>query len=197
MRKDIINLSIKVGCIFILMTTLFMVTYYQNAELAKELLEPYFESLEGFITDEGTISFVDLWLNNLFACVKTIAMGVVPLVYLPLLSLLANATVTGTVLGLTAAETQISLTDTILYMILPHGIFEMPAMFLSFGMGFYVCKWMTRRFFRRNLDDKRRFVDVMNGIAKGYVLSVIPLVTIAAIIECFVTPEIMAWAGLV
>lgn len=197
MRKDIINLSIKVGCIFILMTTLFMVTYYQNAELAKELLEPYFESLEGFITDEGTISFVDLWLNNLFACVKTIAMGVVPLVYLPLLSLLANATVTGTVLGLTAAETQISLTDTILYMILPHGIFEMPAMFLSFGMGFYVCKWMTRRFFRRNLDDKRRFVDVMNGIAKGYVLAVIPLVTIAAIIECFVTPEIMAWAGLV
>lgn len=197
MRKDIINLSIKVGCIFILMTTLFMVTYYQNAELAKELLEPYFESLEGFITDEGTISFVDLWLNNLFACVKTIAMGVVPLVYLPLLSLLANATVTGTVLGLTAAETQISLTDTILYMILPHGIFEMPALFLSFGMGFYVCKWMTRRFFRRNLDDKRRFVDVMNGIAKGYVLAVIPLVTIAAIIECFVTPEIMAWAGLV
>lgn len=197
MRKDIINLSIKVGCIFILMTTLFMVTYYQNAELAKELLEPYFESLEGFITDEGTISFVDLWLNNLFACVKTIAMGVVPLVYLPLLSLLANATVTGTVLGLTAAETQISLTDTILYMILPHGIFEMPALFLSFGMGFYVCKWMTRRFFRRNLDDTRRFVDVMNGIAKGYVLAVIPLVTIAAIIECFVTPEIMAWAGLV
>ena len=153
--------------------------------------------MEGFITDEGTISFVDLWLNNLFACVKTIAMGVVPLVYLPLLSLLANATVTGTVLGLTAAETQISLTDTILYMILPHGIFEMPALFLSFGMGFYVCKWMTRRFFRRNLDDTRRFVDVMNGIAKGYVLAVIPLVTIAAIIECFVTPEIMAWAGLV
>jgi uncharacterized membrane protein SpoIIM required for sporulation len=37
----------------------------------------------------------------------------------------------------------------------------------------------------------------MNGIAKGYVLAVIPLVTIAAIIECFVTPEIMAWAGLV
>jgi predicted histidine transporter YuiF (NhaC family) len=109
-------------------------------------------------------------------------MGVVPLVYLPLLSLLANATVTGTVLGLTAAETQISLTDTILYMILPHGIFEMPALFLSFGMGFYVCKWMTRRFFRRNLDDTRRFVDVMNGIAKGYVLAVIPLVTIAAII---------------
>ena len=196
MRKDIINLSIKVGCIFILMTTLFMVTYYQNAELAKELLEPYFESLEGFITDEGTISFVDLWLNNLFACVKTIAMGVVPLVYLPLLSLLANATVTGTVLGLTAAETQISLTDTILYMILPHGIFEMPALFLSFGMGFYVCKWMTRRFFRKNLDDKRTFVDVMNSVAKTYVLVVIPLVTVAALIECYVTPEIMAWAGL-
>ena len=196
MRKDIISLSIKVGCIFILMTMLFTVTYYQNAELAKELLEPYFESVEGFITDEGTISFVDLWLNNLFACTKIIAMGIVPIVYLPLISLLANATVTGTVLGLTAAEAQVRLTDAIVYMILPHGIFEMTALFLSFGMGFYVCKWMTRRFFRRNLDDTRRFVDVMNGIAKGFVLAVIPLVTIAALIECFVTPEIMAWAGL-
>ena len=87
MRKDVINLSIKLGCIFILMTVLFATTYYQNAELAKELLEPYFESLEGFMTDEGDISFRVLWLNNLFACVKTIAMGTLPLVYLPLLSL--------------------------------------------------------------------------------------------------------------
>ncbi|MBR3785061.1 MAG: stage II sporulation protein M [Firmicutes bacterium] len=196
MRKDVINLSIKLGCIFILMTVLFATTYYQNAELAKELLEPYFESLEGFMTDEGDISFRVLWLNNLFACVKTIAMGTLPLVYLPLLSLLSNATVIGTVLGLTAAEAQISLTDTILYMILPHGIFELPALFLAFGLGFYLCKWMTKRFFRRNLDDPRSFTDVMNSIAKGYVLVVIPLLTIAALVECFVTPQIMAWAGL-
>ena len=196
MKKDIINLSIKLGCIFVLMTVLFSVTYYQNAELAKELLEPYFESLEGFITEDGGLSFVDLWLNNLFVCVRTVAMGVLPLVYLPLLTLLSNATVIGTVLGLTAAEAQISLTDAILYMILPHGIFELPAMFLSFGMGFYICRFMTRRFFRKNLADKRTFMDVMNSIAKGFVQAVIPLVTVAALIECFVTPEIMAWAGL-
>ena len=196
MKKDVINLAIKLGCIFVLLTVLFAVTYYQNAELAKELLEPYFESLEGFITEDGGLSFVDLWLNNLFVCVRTVAMGVLPLVYLPLLTLLSNATVIGTVLGLTAAEAQINLTDAIVYMILPHGIFELPAMFLSFGMGFYICRFMTRRFFRKNLADKRTFMDVMNGIAKGFVLAVIPLVTIAALVECFVTPEIMAWAGL-
>ena len=39
MRRDVINLSIKLGCIFILMTVLFATTYYQNAELAKELLD--------------------------------------------------------------------------------------------------------------------------------------------------------------
>ena len=196
MRKDVINLSIKLGCIFILMTVLFATTYYQNAELAKELLEPYFESLEGFMTDEGDISFKVLWLNNLFACVRTIAMGTLPLVYLPLLSLLSNATVIGTVLGLSSAEAQISLTDAILYMILPHGIFELPALFLSFGLGFYLCRWMTRRFFRRNMLDTRTFTDVMNSVAKGYVLAVIPLLTIAALVECYVTPQIMAWAGL-
>ena len=196
MRKDVINLSIKLGCIFLLLTTLFAVTYYQNAELAKELLGPYFESIEGLMTEDGGISFVDIWLNNLFACARTVAMGILPLVYLPLLSVLSNATVIGTVLGLTAAEAKVSLANSILYMILPHGIFELPALFLSFGLGFYICKWLTRRFFRRNLEDKRTFLDLMNGVAKGFVLAVIPLVTIAAFIECFVTPEIMAWAGL-
>ena len=196
MRKDVINLSIKLGCIFVLITVLFATTYYQNAELAKELLEPYFETVEGFMTEEGGISFKELWLNNLFACVKTIAMGTLPLVYLPIIALLSNATVIGTVLGLTAAETQISLTNAILFMILPHGIFELPALFLSFGLGFYLCKWMTRRFFRKNLDDPRTFNEVMNSIAKGYVLVVVPLLTVAALVECYVTPEIMAWAGL-
>ena len=196
MKKDVINLSIKLGCVFILVTMLFSVTYYQNAELAKELLEPYFESIEGLMTEDGGISFVDLWLNNLFACVKTIAMGTLPLVYFPVISLLSNATIIGTVLGLTAAETKIQLADAVLYMILPHGVFELPALFLSFGLGFYLCKWMTRRFFRKNLDDKRTFVDVMNSVAKTYVLVVIPLVTVAALIECYVTPEIAAWAGL-
>jgi len=196
MKKDVINLSIKLGCIFILMTVLFAVAYYEKAELAKELLEPYFENVEDLVTDDGGLSFVDLWLNNVFACVRTIAMGTLPLLYLPLISLLTNATLIGTVLGLTAAEVQIELTDVILYMILPHGIFELPGLFLSFGLGFYLCRWMTRRFFRRNPEDTRTFIDVMNSVAKGYVLAVVPILTIAALVECYVTPQIMAWAGL-
>ena len=196
MKKDVINLSIKLGCVFILVTMLFMVIYYQNAELGKELLEPYLESVEGLMTEDGGHSFMNIWLNNLFTCVRTIAMGTLPLVYFPVISLLSNAIIIGTVLGLTAAETKIQLADAILYMILPHGVFELPALFLSFGLGFYLCKWMTGRFFRKNLDDKRTFTDVMNSVAKAYVLVVIPLVTVAALIECYVTPEIMAWAGL-
>ena len=196
MKKDVINLSIKLGCVFILVTMLFMVIYYQNAELGKKLLEPYFESVEGLMTEDGGLSFMNIWLNNLFACVRTIAMGTLPLVYFPVISLLSNAIIIGTVRGLTAAETKIQLADAVLYKIMPHGVFELPALFLSFGLGFYLCKWMTGRFFRKNLDDKRTFVDVMNSVAKAYVLVVIPLVTVAAFVECYVTPEIAAWAGL-
>ena len=196
MKKDVTNLSIKLGALFLALTGVFAFTYYNNAELAKELLEPYFESLEGLIGEDGSLDFVGIWLNNLFVCVKTVAMGTIPLLHLPVIILLSNSVLIGTVLGLSAAETNISLADSILYMILPHGIFELPAMFLSFGLGVYLCQWMTKRMFRKNIDDSRSFVDVMNSVAKAFILVVLPLVTIAAFIECYVTPEIAAWAGL-
>ncbi len=194
MRKDIFNLTIKLGAVFILVSVLFGVTYYENAELAKELLEPYFDTLGAVIEDDGGINLVALWRNNLFVCVKSVAMGIIPLVFLPLLTLLSNATVVGSVFGLAAAEAQVELADAILYMILPHGVFELPAMFITFALGFYLCQFMTRRFFRKPVN--QTFVEVMNGVAKGFVLVVIPLLTIAALVECYVTPEIMAWAGL-
>ena len=194
MKKDVIRLSIKLGILFLTLTTIFCVTYYENAELAKELLEPYIESLSGMVEDDGTIGFIPLWLNNLFVCVKTIGMGLAPILYLPVIVLFSNATLIGTVLGLTSAETGYSLMNVVLYSILPHGIFEIPALCVSFGLGFYLCRFMTRRFFRKG--DGRSLLEVLNAVAKGFVLVVIPLLTIAAFVECYVTPEIMTWAGM-
>lgn len=195
MKKDVIRLSIKLGILFLAFTAIFCVTYFENAELAKELLEPYMDSLGGMLEEDGSIDFVTLWLNNLFVCVKTIGMGLMPVIYLPILVLFSNATVMGTVLGLAAAESGYSLMDVVLYSILPHGIFEITALCLTFGLGFYLCRFMTRRLFGRG--DGRTLLEVMNSLAKAYVLVVIPLLTVAALIECYVTPEIMAWAGIV
>lgn len=197
MKKDIINLSIKLGAAFVVIAGIFAVTYYENAELAKELLAPYLETMgESMPADDG-LSFKELWLNNLFVCAQTVAIGIIPLIFLPMIMMLSNGTLFGTLLGLSAAESQINLMDAVLYMVLPHSIFELPALSLTFGLGFYLCRWMTGRLLRKNLQDDRTFINVMNGVAKGFVLVIIPLLTISALVEYYVTPQIVTWAGLV
>lgn len=194
MRKDILNLTIKAGCIFIVITTFFGATYYQNAELAKELLEPYMEMIQDMMTEDGSITWSKLFLNNIFACAQAVGMGIVPLLFLPVFVLLSNSIMTGAVMGLSIAEAGMDPIRSIVFGILPHGIFELPGLFISIALGFYLCRYMTRALFRRK--QEQTLLDVLNAVAKGYVTVVLPLLTIASVIECFVTPELMAWAGL-
>jgi len=194
MRKDILNLTIKAGCIFIVITTFFGATYYQNAELAKELLEPYMEMIQDMMTEDGSITWSKLFLNNIFACAQAVGMGIVPLLFLPIFVLLSNSIMTGAVMGLSIAEAGMDPIKSIIFGILPHGIFELPGLFISIALGFYLCRYMTRALFRRK--QEQTLLDVLNAVAKGYVTVVLPLLTIASVIECFVTPELMAWAGL-
>lgn len=195
MRKDILNLTIKAGAAFIVITTFFGATYYQNAELAKELLGPYMEMLGGMVEADGSIAWSRLFLNNVFSCAQAVGMGIVPLIFLPVFVLLSNSIVTGAVLGLSMAEAGMDPVKTIVFGILPHGIFELTGLFLSIALGFYLCRYMTKSLLKRK--QEQTILEVLNAVAKGYVTVVLPLLAIASVIECFVTPEIMAWAGLV
>lgn len=194
MKKDILNLTIKAGAIFIVVTTFFGATYYQNAELAKELLQPYMEVIGEMMEADGSIIWSSLFLNNVFACAQTVGMGIFPLIFLPVFVLLSNSITTGAVLGLSMAEAGMDPIKSIVFGILPHGIFELPGLFLSFALGFYLCRYMTGALFRRKRE--KTLLEVLNAVAKTYVLIVLPLLTIASLVECYVTPELMAWAGL-
>ncbi len=194
MKKDIFNLTIKVGMIFIVITTFFGVTYYQNAELAKELLAPYIEMISGMVDEDGGISWSKLFLNNVFASAQAVGMGIFPLIFLPVFVLLSNSIVTGAVMGLGMAEAGMNPVKTIVFGILPHGVFELPGLFLSIALGFYLCRYMTGALFRRKRD--MTLLEALNSIAKTYVLGVLPLMTIASVIEIYVTPMLMEWAGI-
>lgn len=194
MKKEMLNLTIKVGCIFVVITTFFGATYYHNAELAKELLEPYMEMIQDMIEADGTITWSKLFLNNVFACVQAVGMGIVPLLFLPIFVLLSNSIMTGAVMGLSIAEAGMDPVKAVVFGILPHGVFELTGLFLSIALGFYLCRYMTRALFRRK--QEQTLLEVLNAVAKGYVTIVLPLLTIASVIEVYVTPQLMAWAGL-
>lgn len=110
--------------------------------------------------------------NNLLASVAGIGLGIffgVPSLIYALLN--------GYVLGFVAGKS-VSVAGTgVLIRLLPHGIFELPALFISLGLGLKI-GWFV--FSGKN---KKSFIDVLTRATWTFVLIVIPLLIIAAVIE--------------
>ena len=141
----------------------------------------------GVVDDEGAFSALGIFGNNIRAFVLTACYGFIPFVFLPVVSLALN----GAILGLFAAFYVNNGQSLLVYLagILPHGIFELPAMVLAMSCGLYLCRVITDyvRFNR-----KGTVKPALANIARVMVLNVLPLTAIAAVIEANVTPLILA-----
>lgn len=141
----------------------------------------------GVVDDEGAFSALGIFGNNIRAFVLTACYGFIPFVFLPVVSLALN----GAILGLFAAFYVNNGQSLLVYLagILPHGIFELPAMVLAMSCGLYLCRVITDyvRFNR-----KGTVKPALANIARVLVLNVLPLTAVAAVIEAYVTPLIMA-----
>ena len=125
-----------------------------------------------------------LLANNLRACAVTMLYGLIPFVRLPALALGVNAVLLG---GLAACY---AATDTTMLLyaasLLPHGIFELPALILAFSMGLYICGHLTRRCRR---DPAALPLGACLGLAaRLLVFLLLPLLILAALTEAYVTP---------
>lgn len=128
---------------------------------------------------------VMLFFHNLQASGTAVLLGLAPFLFLPLLALFINAVVLGAALGSMfgfgmAAQWAVAG-------ILPHGIFELPALLLSFALGFTLCRKLTARICRR----RARPLRAIGCTLLMFVLFVLPLLAVAAAVECWVTPDAM------
>ena len=116
------------------------------------------------------ISFI--FLNNVQTSFASIFFGIVLSIF-PAITTISN----GYLLGFVAAETVKENGVLVLWRLLPHGIFELPALFISLGLGI---KMGTAIFRDKVLLTLKKY---MIESAKVFVFVVIPLLIIAAIIE--------------
>ena len=141
----------------------------------------------GLVDDKGAFSALGIFGNNIRAFVVTACYGFIPFVFLPVVSLALN----GAILGLFAAFYVNNGQSLLVYLagILPHGVFELPALVLAMSCGLYLCRVITDyvRFNR-----KGTVKAALANIARVLVLNVLPLTAIAAVIEANVTPLILA-----
>ena len=159
-------------------------------DLCIEIANGFISSIEqsGVMQSDGSMSAWALMRHNFSAMFAMALSGAMPFLFLPFIYLLSNSMI----LGIAAALYLHSGLSPTLFLagLLPHGIFELPAMILSLACGFYLCFELCRRICRRpNLPE---FSEVLGNIVRVMLLIVVPCTILAALIECYITPLIQS-----
>jgi stage II sporulation protein M len=132
-------------------------------------LQELLEKTEGMSRLELTrFIFVNNFQSSLLGMLFGVLLGI-----FPVLSVISN----GYVLGFVASKTVEKAGILVLWRILPHGIFELPALFISLGLGLKLGSFIFQ---------KQKFLSFKEYLKKSilvFLLIVIPLLLLAAIIE--------------
>ncbi len=123
--------------------------------------------------DKSTISIIGfIFIRNVTVAIMAAFLGAL-LGLVPVLSAISNGMLLGAVISLAAGSNQL----TKLWLIIPHGIFELPAIIIAWGLGIWHGAW----FFRKDKNETMR--DRGLKVSLALFRYSVPLLIIAAIIE--------------
>ena len=146
---------------------------------------------KGVLDSMGNMSAVGLFINNWSAALLSILYGFLPFLFLPLFPLLLN----GGMLGVLAAWYELAGESMGLFLmgILPHGIFELPAICMAYALGLKLCLLLCRKLLRRKT--KCSVAEYLADALRCALLQILPLLLLAAVTEAYLTPALMALAA--
>ena len=159
-------------------------------EVTNALVE-YFMSLmleSGMVGEGGTISALDLLLNNWIALLTCVVYGFLPFLFLPVFVIFSNAYLIGamgayyTINGFPASA--------FLAGILPHGVFELSALALAGAMGFTICLTLVKKIV--HAPGTPPMGELVSDVLRTMLLVALPLLLAAAVVEAFITPAVMS-----
>jgi len=161
---------ISMGVFFAFFILAFFVSPSENIlNYIFTFIQELLEKTQGMSATE-LINFI--FINNLkssfFGMIFGVALGV-----FPILALIVNGYLLGFVSSLTTTEYGVLS----LWRILPHGIFELPAIFISLGLGLKLGSFVFQK------KKQESFRDFLLNSLRVFLFIVIPLLIIAGIIE--------------
>ena len=161
-----------------------------NPEVTNALIEYFMSAMldSGVISAEGTISALDLLLNNWVALLLCVAYGFLPFLFLPVVILFSNAYLIG-VMGAYYHINGFPM-GAFLAGIAPHGIFELSALAVAAAMGFSICLALVKKILHAPGAPLMR--DLAGDVLRTLLLVIFPLLVLSAVIEAFVTPRVMS-----
>lgn len=166
----------------------FIVGLYRPDLLAswmEEILE-IFEGIE--LLDPSNTNLEIAWglfLNNAQVCLLVITTGFIPIFLPAIVILLVNGAMIGVVLGSIQINGGSALA-TFMAGILPHGLFEIPAILLSAALAFVISKSLVKKWVSGG-----PFLPTFRHALKTVIFIILPFLLIAAFIEAFITPGLL------
>ena len=188
-REQLGKLPWIMGILFVVCSAAGYVIFALNPSLTNELMKAIMDMFaqSGVMDEAGGVSFFGILLNNWFAMLFSVLYGFLPFVFLPVLSIISNAILIG---AMAAYYTISGLSLTLFFAgIVPHGIFEIPALLLVVSMGVALCRNIIRRI--THSPKGVPMVDFLTGLLQTMLLLVFPLILVAAVVESFITPALL------
>lgn len=182
------TLLLVTGAFFLTMALSWLYFMTAGRESMTALVRSIAQSLmdQGFLDAQGSLLAGRIIFHNLRAMAVGVALGLVPVLFLPLVSLLMNAVIIG-LMGAFSLANGLSI-GLFLAAIVPHGILELPAIFISLGLGMQLCLCLTRKVFRSPKSGP--FMDTALDLLRTFVLVIVPLALAAGLVETYITPLI-------
>ena len=161
-----------------------------NPDITNLVIDYFMSVMEesGVFDETGAVSVFSLLLNNWLAMLFCILYGFLPFLFLPVLILFSNAYL----IGVMGAYYVINGVPVIAFFagILPHGIFELPALVLAASMGFTLCLTLVKKILRA--PNTPPMTELLSDILRTLLLVILPMLVAAAVIEAYVTPLVMS-----
>lgn len=185
--KRYLNKKLTIAVVIVFIISGILGYILTNQLMTEDFVENLIENLRYIFDQEGNISLLPLFLNNVKATSIAIIMGFIPFLYLPFLSSALNGMIIGVVLKFSAFQGQ-SPVKTFVIGILPHGIFELTAIFLSLSIGVSLSHTLTRGILKKPTPT---IEDFLKAAIRTYITVIIPLLAVAAGIETFIVPRLI------
>lgn len=137
---------------------------------------------------DGSVSVTALMSHNWLVTLQMAGSGLVPFLFIPIAYLISNNVLIG---AAAAIYVHFDLSP-ILFLagIIPHGIFEIPALILSLSCGFYLCLNLCRIIL--GSVNRIPFSEMLTNVLRAMLLLNAPLLVLAAIFETYITPLVQA-----
>jgi stage II sporulation protein M len=201
--------------VFLVFSVAGFVFYAARPERAGRDVKALAERLAGGLPPDASPGwlFLHLFWNNFRAAALGAALGIIPFLFLPMIGAAAN----GTALGLVAAfagQAESLGAGKLAAGILPHGILELPAVWLAEALGIFLCVEIGRRIRRPRRQSVVGLADstglgspdsavpadprddvFLGDLVVTFGAVVVPMLLVAAAVEAFVTPFVLGRLG--